>query len=362
MLYKYPPTPWHDSESWMWFGTNVAAWGVSIALILGAVIYFARAFCGKPSADWMWVGWLFGGLLDLGLVILIGVAGLLNGNFVLAVVHFPVLLVGLLALVHCSLALRAGNLNVRRQAEVIVQVLMATGAVILVGLFMLPATRNAREASRRSQCKNNLKQIGLAHHNFQDERGHFTDSIVRLKDRAPYSWRVELLPYIDQAPLFHVYQKAAAWDSPANIEIAQKQILTYSCPSLPRELDKNAAGHYHTAYAVVTGAGTAFPNGKGLKLQQIKDGTSNTVLVVEACGQQIVWSEPRDIELSSLKVGVNLPGTQPNHSPGTWSSFHRGGAHTLLADGSVRFISEKVDPNVTKALLSATGGETIGEF
>ncbi len=94
----------------------------------------------------------------------------------------------------------------------------------------------------------------------------------------------------------------------------------------------------------------------------ISDGTSNTVLVVEACGQEIVWTRPQDIQLSSQNVGVNLPGTQPNHSSGAWSSFHRGGSHTLLADGSVRFISEKTEPKILKALLTATAEDTVGEF
>jgi hypothetical protein len=99
-----------------------------------------------------------------------------------------------------------------------------------------------------------------------------------------------------------------------------------------------------------------------MNLKTVTDGTSNTIAVVEACGHPVVWTEPRDIDLDQQAVGVNLPGEQPGRSRGVVSSYHHAGGHVGLADGSVRFVSEQIDPNVLRALLTATGGEPAGEF
>lgn len=92
------------------------------------------------------------------------------------------------------------------------------------------------------------------------------------------------------------------------------------------------------------------------------DGASNTAIVAEACGQQIVWTEPRDIELTDENLGINLPGHKSGQSIGSWSSYHQNGAHTVLADGSVRFLSVNTDPRVLRAITTVNGGENSGEF
>jgi hypothetical protein len=112
----------------------------------------------------------------------------------------------------------------------------------------------------------------------------------------------------------------------------------------------------------LTGPQAAFPDGKGLSQNQIKDGTSNTALVTEACGQQIIWTERRDIEVTDESIGVNFPNVSKYRSPAILSSYHRGGAHLFLADGSVRFISDQVDPTVLRALTTASGNDPVGEY
>lgn len=363
MLYRYPPIQWTDPDSWVWIGITSASWLMTIGIIVATAIYFRRACQGKPSTDWMFAKWLLAGVVQMGLALLIFVGSAIRGQPLPALfVSIPALACDLMVLVHCGLALATHNVHVRQQAAAVFQCLMAMGGVVLLGLFLLPATRGAREAGRRSQCKNNLKQLGIAQHNFHDTYLQFASPLSRDGDGPLYSWRVALLPFVDQAPLYIRYDKKQTWDSVANIGFSRKELGAYSCPSLPSELRRNASQQAFTAYATVTGSGTAFPNGKAPKISEIKDGTSHTVLIVEACGQQIVWTKPQDIHLSAQNVGVNLPGTQPNQSPGTWSSFHRGGSHTLLADGSVRFIGEKADPNVLKALITASAQDTVGDF
>ena len=119
---------------------------------------------------------------------------------------------------------------------------------------------------------------------------------------------------------------------------------------------------YFTAYAAVTGPQTAFPGCQALPITQITDGASSTIVYGEAPGLKIVWTEPRDIDISLVTMGINLPGTRRGESPGTFSSYHPpGGATVVFADGSVRFLSERINPAVLKALLTATGGEPVAD-
>jgi prepilin-type processing-associated H-X9-DG protein len=117
---------------------------------------------------------------------------------------------------------------------------------------------------------------------------------------------------------------------------------------------------YFTAYAGITGPQTAFPGGKALPIAKFTDGTSNTIVYGEAPGLKIVWTEPRDIDISREPIGIDLPGPRRGESPGTLSSYHSGGATAVFADGSVRFLSNNIKPAVLQALLTATGGESVG--
>ncbi|HEY3968433.1 MAG TPA: DUF1559 domain-containing protein [Planctomycetaceae bacterium] len=106
---------------------------------------------------------------------------------------------------------------------------------------------------------------------------------------------------------------------------------------------------------------TAFPKSQALPPEQITDGKSTIILFGEASGLNIVWTEPRDIDTARLPVGINLPGCRRGDSHGTLSSYHRGGANVVFADGRVKYLSEQIDPSVLKALLTATGGEAVDD-
>jgi prepilin-type processing-associated H-X9-DG protein len=83
------------------------------------------------------------------------------------------------------------------------------------------------------------------------------------------------------------------------------------------------------------------------------------MLLGECSGLNIVWTEPRDIDTSKQRIGINFPGGRPGWSSSILSSYHRGGAYAGFADGSARFLSEKIDPKVLHALTTATGGEKL---
>jgi hypothetical protein len=108
-----------------------------------------------------------------------------------------------------------------------------------------------------------------------------------------------------------------------------------------------------TCYVAISGDHTALGAGKCVKLGDIKDGTSNTLMVVEACGMNIPWLKPQDLDENAV-TGVG--------GPNGMSSKHVGGVHALLGDGSVRFISNNVSPDIIQALITRDGGEQLGDY
>lgn len=229
-----------------------------------------------------------------------------------------------------------------------------------LSFLMLPATPTARAASRRTQCKNNLHQLGLALHKFAEKQDSLPAPISN-EDESPRSWRVELLPWIDEQPLREQYRDDAAWDSEANAPVARTVVPMLQCPADPTKHDDVLRAY--TAYAALSGPESVFSeSGRRGFPKSVIDDASHTLMLVEACGQRIVWTEPRDCDTSQLPIGINLDGDAPGRSAGVASSFHPDGFHATLADGSVRFFNQTIDPAVLKAMTTYNGGEQVPEF
>ena len=223
-------------------------------------------------------------------------------------------------------------------------VVMGIAVVVLLGCagvlvaLLLPAVQAAREAARRQQSMNNLKQIGLALHNYHDTHRSFPPAVVTDANGKPlYSGRVLLLPFLEQAGLYNSFQKDKAWDSPENQAITKMMIPTFHDPSNPK---MQPGG---TDYVFVTGKGTIFEPGRAVKMADITDGTSNTMMLVEIKNSDIHWAEPRDIDFS--QPGVKLDGNHP------------GIVLVLLADGSVRAISKNASQQLIDAAATRSGNE-----
>ena len=222
------------------------------------------------------------------------------------------------------------------------------GGPIMLAL-LLPAVQAAREAARRSQCSNNLKQIVLALHNYHDVYGSFPPAVITDEDGNPmYSWRVAILPFIEQAALFDSYDSNLPWDDPANDFVRMTQIPAYQCPSCPTTLPNE------TNYVMITGAGTVggLPN-ESVSFADIVDGTSCTIAVVEVVGAGIEWAEPRDLSIDELSMQLN------DGSGNGPSSFHPGGVNVALCDGSVRFLGDTIDPGTLENLLRYDDGNPV---
>jgi hypothetical protein len=229
---------------------------------------------------------------------------------------------------------------------------MGTVAIVLtvccIGLFLcggvliallLPAVQAAREAARRMSSMNNMKQIVLAMHNYHDTYNEFPPAVVRDENGQPlYSGRVLLLPFMEQQAIYAQWDKDKAWNSPENQALASVAIPTFHDPS-----GQSAPGM--TDYLFVTGPGTVFDGQGPRKLQDITDGTSNTLVFIEAKGMNVNWAEPRDWDVTQ----------QPWPLPGN----HPGGNLGAVADGSVRFISNKTAPQEVQKMTTRAGGEPV---
>ncbi|QDT34230.1 DUF1559 domain-containing protein [Thalassoglobus polymorphus] len=244
--------------------------------------------------------------------------------------------------------------------------MVATSAVLVA--LLLPAVQQAREAARRTQSKNNLKQLGLALHNYYDLYNHFPHGTVPNDDLEPedrLSWIVSVLPFIEEAALYKQFDLKSGWESEKNVRNAEMVIPTLNHPSEPVNRVK---GYGATSYVGVAGVGPKGPTlpvndpkagmfgyNRRTRIQDVTDGLSNTLAIGETNDPQ-PWA-------AGGKGTIRPLDKQPYINGGNaFGSKSAGGAQFLLGDGSVRFISENIDPGVMEALSTIQGRERLGEF
>ncbi|WP_437187957.1 DUF1559 domain-containing protein [Planctomicrobium sp. SH668] len=238
---------------------------------------------------------------------------------------------------------------------------------VLVAL-LLPAVQQAREAARRSQSKNNLKQIGLALHLYHDTHGWFPQGTIPNDDLDPeerLSWLVLILPFIEQSNVYNRIDQSESWDSDENEAPLANSIPVLTNPShaIPAK-DKYGT----TSYIGIAGLGEDGPNepvtskkagifgyNRVTKLSDIRDGSSNTVMVSDTSTPSR-WGEGGAATIRPFTQQPYINGPDGIGSP------HKGGANFAFADGAVRFISENIDAKTMEALTTINGGEVIGEF
>lgn len=315
----------------------------------------------------------------------------------------------------------------------LIELLVVIAIIAILIALLLPAVQQAREAARRSQCKNNFKQVGLAIHNYHDAHGIFPLSMHWSQDRggfcndlskggwAPgsaatasvtrpnrFSWSVMILPFMDQTPLYNGFDFRVDYvNSPnvislKNMHNAGATVVAYLCPSDPQtdprctrtgSIDNgeggddlgrtNMAGIADSVqwWCSTTGGGWGRRDGNGIlfngsttRIRDVTDGTSNTALVGEITSAMsgfdcTPWAIMNHTDTGN---GVNgsftVPGglrtwSRTSHAPYMGlSSYHPGGAHVLLTDGAVRFLSQNLSDITLQALGSRGGNEVLGEF
>jgi hypothetical protein len=209
-------------------------------------------------------------------------------------------------------------------------------------VLVLEAVQKTRGAAARAQAQNNLKQIGLALHNYHDTMNSFPPQATYDKNGKPMlSWRVFILPYIEQQELYKQFHLDEPWDSEHNKKLLAQMPKVYASPA-----DEKSAKEHSTHFQGFFGKGAFFEGKKGISIASITDGTSNTLMIVEAT-KAVPWSKPEDIPFDPAKElpKLGLPGAQ---------GFQAG-----FCDGSVRFISNTIKPQTLKSLITRDGGEVV---
>ncbi len=308
----------------------------------------------------------------------------------------------------------------KRQGFTLIELLVVIAIIAILIALLLPAVQQAREAARRSQCKNSLKQIGLALQNYHDTHLVYPQGCSNTNGWG-MSWWVGILPFCDQNP---VYKKLSFGqpggangpgyaESNANGNVLRGFSPAYmSCPS--SDLDVLSADSLVMAtYAgisgntrditqtngtnIVSGAGVLLPMGK-VKISNIKDGTANTIIVGEQSAKADTQEDIRSSTQHESWMGCGGGGNSPPPT-GTWNgdnrtfnlttlrykigyrggtavagmayncgtnkgihAAHSGGAHVAMGDGTVRFINNNLNTTISFNLTSKSGNEVVGEF
>lgn len=290
----------------------------------------------------------------------------------------------------------------------LIELLVVIAVIAILIALLLPAVQQAREAARRSQCKNNFKQLGLAMHNYADS---FKGLPPRRSGPAwgtPYhqGWATRILPQVDQSPLFKQYKWDKHYYDPANQPVVKTHLPVFYCPSAPgmprlidiRDLSNVATGTQGSAgtywvpnscadpsFANCTGSVThmALADNAQRPFAALRDGLSSTIVVVENAGRPDyfirrnqqptntgmsqpyfwgpwasyqafqVWSYTGDGSTQNGPCIINC-----NNGNGIYS-FHDGGTNVLLADGSSRMLNESISKFLVLSLITIDGREAV---
>jgi hypothetical protein len=197
------------------------------------------------------------------------------------------------------------------------------------------------QAAAKVKSANNLKELVLGMHLYHDKHAAFPPATVYSKEGKPlYSWRVALLPFLNEDKLHKQFKLDEPWDSENNKKLLEQMPKVFA-PVTGKPKDKTT-----THYQVLVGDGAVFEDKKKTTLASITDGTSNTILIVEA-EEAVPWSKPADLAYDPKKP---LP---------KFGGQFKDGFHAAFADGVVRFIKKDVDQDLMHLLIQRNDGKAV---
>ncbi|WP_406697778.1 DUF1559 domain-containing protein [Singulisphaera sp. Ch08] len=294
----------------------------------------------------------------------------------------------------------------RRAGFTLIELLVVIAIIAVLIALLLPAVQAAREAARRIQCTNNMKQLGLALHNYHDVHGRFAPGSIDVTNPGGYEYRqpfiTSLLPFVEQGNLSNSYNFNLSFQTNPNSTTRSARVNVFNCPSDQQVVFVNSTGgatDVKGSYGINWGQNTyadpilaaPFALNYGASMAELTDGTSQTFLMAELiqtpqpAGQPAntidrrgrVWSEQPSSHQISARLAPNSQapdygacwvafkapcnrnaGNGPNHYIAS-RSVHPGGVNVLLGDGSIRFIKDSISLPTWRALSSRAGGEVI---
>lgn len=313
----------------------------------------------------------------------------------------------------------------RRSGFTLIELLVVIAIIAVLIALLLPAVQQARESARRSQCKNNLKQIGLALHNYHDTHKALPPGSIVVLNAAQttanghgWTWVASILPYVDQATLYNAIQGPDGMGNEQGDQNTGKPLVLkttilslFWCPS--QQDVKNGAqknGYQPSNYngnmgtrigdgsddclsgSVVTipdmltkpwgcmNGNGVFHMSSGVRFRDITDGLSTTIFVSEVpdtggdaiglfgagCDRRLIFSNGADAnppdEMTEYLIAAESNDPINGGAEEAAGSWHVGGAHFLMGDGSVKFLSQNMSMTIYQAVSTRAGSETVGDF
>lgn len=297
-----------------------------------------------------------------------------------------------------STATRSRNV---RPGFTLVELLVVIAIIGILVALLLPAIQAAREAARRSQCSNNLKQIGLGLMNYHDTHNAFPAGWNKQSPNGQpdWGWAVMILPFTEQATLYEelnpterrLSQLYVAGAPAATQQLLQTPIKTYRCPSdtlkaLNTLITFGSTNHFRLATSnYVASVGTGSQTGTGANngvfygnswhgVKDLLDGTAQTIAVGErsASHQAAQWAgvggnnsignehQPRTTARGGFVINFDYTGTgAPQNQSKGYASYHPGGTQFVMCDGAVRFVSQNTNSTIVQRMAIRDDGEAI---
>jgi prepilin-type N-terminal cleavage/methylation domain-containing protein/prepilin-type processing-associated H-X9-DG protein len=275
----------------------------------------------------------------------------------------------------------------------LVELLVVIALIGLLVALLVPAVQASRESARRSQCQNNLRQLGVGLQTYHDALGTFPTGALDRKTGAnpkgrQLSWNVLLLPFIEEQPLFELFDCGSAFSAAANRTAAGTVVHVFLCPSTatlasdrlgPTTGDVNKNGSWNPGDDLAftdyggnfgfAGLGKPYMNGvllydRAIPISQITDGTAHTIIVSEDTGRGATfdgqWANGENIFDQNGSINDHSAPSYLWQNNEMWSD-HPGGIHALFCDGSVRFLFDETDLETLAARCSRAGDEIVKE-